>query len=462
MQVAEEAITRINELDATLHAFCTRTDELMLEQARDLELRLARGQHVGPLAGVPVAVKDLIFTRGVRTTGGSAAYEHFVPGQDDIVVERVIAAGGLIAGKTNVSELGYGGVGHNPIFPATRNPWNPSLTPGGSSAGSAVAVATGMVPLALGSDGGGSVRTPASFCNVVGIKASMGRVPLHPGCRDPRYAGFSGWESVEHIGPLATSVADAALLLSVIAGPDPRDRHSIPTADVDWLAAADSRGGVRDLKIGYSEDWGYAAVDPEVRTLMRAAAGTLTDLGCDVEPVMVPWGRSTLDQFDTIVAHDTDLAGMRALVREHGERMSPHIVDMVNRRWSAAEFTSARAERQELANQMAQLMEHYDLLLTPVAAVPPFAVGLDAPATIEGRAAEPHDWSPFTFIANLTGQPAAAVPAGLTADGLPVGIHLLGRHLADATVLRAASAFEAATEKPAWNPSILTGPREPL
>ena len=193
-----------------------------------------------------MAVKDLIFTRGIRTTGGSPLYADFVPEEDDVTVERLRAAGAVILGKTNVSEFGYGGVGHNPLFPTTRNPWNPRLTPGGSSAGSAVAVATGMAPLALGSDGGGSIRIPAAFCGIVGIKASMGRVPLHPGCRDERYPGFSGWESVEHIGPLARTVRDAALMLRVIAGPDPRDRLSLPAGDstgwVPWRAASPAAG----------------------------------------------------------------------------------------------------------------------------------------------------------------------------------------------------------------------------
>ncbi|BBA98981.1 putative amidase [Actinacidiphila reveromycinica] len=449
VEIAEATAARIDRLDASLHAFCTRADEVMLRQARALQRRLARGEPVGALAGVPLAVKDLIATRGIRTAAGTPAYRDFVPDEDDVVVRRAVAAGALVAGKTNVSELGYGGVGHNPVFPTTRNPWNPALTSGGSSAGSAVAVATGMTPLALGSDGGGSVRSPASFCGVVGIKPSMGRVPLYPGCRDPRFPGLSGWESVEHIGPLARGVDDAALLLSVIAGPDPRDRHSIPCGDVDWGTAA--HGDVRGLRIGFSEDWGHARVDPRVREVLRGAARVFEDtLGCHVEEVDVPWGRETLDVYATIVAHDTDLTGMRDLVRRHGDRMSPHLVELVRRDWRGAEFTDALMARQRLCNQVWPLMERYDLLLTPVVAVPPFAVGRRGPETIDGHPAAPEDWSPFTFVANLTGLPAASVPAALTPDGLPVGVHLLGGHLADAVVLRAAACFEAAVRAPTW------------
>ena len=184
------------------------------------------------MAGVPLGIKDLILTKDIRTTFGSRLYADYVPKVDDVAVERLIAADAIILGKTNAAEFGYGGFGHNPLFPTTRNPWNTALTPGGSSAGSGAAVAAGICPLALGSDGGGSVRLPAAFCGLVGIKATMGRVPVWPGCRDADLPGVSGWESIEHYGPLARTVADAALMLSVMAGPDPRDRWSLPDEGV--------------------------------------------------------------------------------------------------------------------------------------------------------------------------------------------------------------------------------------
>jgi len=187
---------------------------------------------------VPVAIKDLLFTKGLRTTFGSRLYADFVPEHDDIVVERLKAAGAIVIGKTNVAEFGYSAVGHNPLLPTTRNPWNLDVTPGGSSAGSAAAVAAGVCPLAVGSDDGGSVRLPAGFTGLFGIKASMGRVPVWPGCRDPQWPGASGWESIEHIGPMTRTVADAALMLAVMAGPDARDRWSLPADGLDWQAAA--------------------------------------------------------------------------------------------------------------------------------------------------------------------------------------------------------------------------------
>lgn len=450
VQVAEETIARIDELDAGLHAFCTRSDEVMLEQARALEERIARGEDPGPLAGVPVAVKDLIFTRGIRTTGGSRAYEDLVPDEDDVVVERVIAAGGLIAGKTNVFELGYGGGGQNPIFPATRNPWNTSRTPGGSSSGSGVAVATHMTPVALGSDGGGSVRGPASFCGIVGVKASMGRVPLYPGCRDPRYPGFWGWETIEHIGPMADSVRDAAFLLSVIAGPDSRDRHSIPSADIDWLEVVSEEADISGLRIGFSEDFGFAAVEKSVRDVVRGAAATLEGLGCHVEPVELPWAEEARDVQQAIVAHDTDLVGMRAIVAKYGDEISPRIRAIVEREWTAEDFQAALAGRQRVVNEMWKLMDTWDVLLSPVQPAPAHPVELGGPATINGQPVDSAARPPFTSIANLTGQPAASIPGGFTPDGLPVGVQFIGPHLGDAVVLRVGAAFEAEAKVARW------------
>lgn len=366
-----------------------------------------------------------------------------MPDEDDVVVERVVAAGAVVLGKTNATEFGYSAVGHNPLFPATRNPWNTQLTPGGSSAGSAAAVAAGLGPVALGSDGGGSVRVPAAHCGLVGFKAAMGRVPVWPSCRDERFAGVSGWESLEHIGPLTRTVADATLMMSVLAGPDPRDRHSIPCGDVDWTAVP-ADGGVAGLRVAYSADLGYLAVDPEVRRVVGEAVGVLEkDLGCRVEAVDPGWG-DPAEAFAALIAADTDLTGMRRLIEEHGARMSPHLVAMMQRRWTAEEFTDANMVRKAVVNRMARLMSTYDVLVTPTTAVSAFEVGIQGPTVIDGRKVRDTAWTGFTFPVNLTGQPAVSVPAGWTRDGLPVGLHIVGRHLADAQVLDVAAAFERA------------------
>lgn len=281
-ELTQAALARMARREPDIQAFCTPTPDRALAQAKALDARRARGETLGALAGVPLAVKDLICTASVRTTSGSVAYQDFIPDDDDITVERLLAADAILLGKTTAPEFGYSGVGHNPLFPSPRNPWDLTKTPGGSSAGSGAAVAARLCPIALGSDGGGSVRIPAAHCGIYGFKASMGRVPLWPGCRDERYPGVSSWESLEHIGPMTRTVRDAALMMSLMAGPDMRDRHSIPCSDVDWLGAPDQP--VEKLRIAFSADFGYVAVDPEVRAVVSAAAQRFAaEIGAELE-----------------------------------------------------------------------------------------------------------------------------------------------------------------------------------
>jgi aspartyl-tRNA(Asn)/glutamyl-tRNA(Gln) amidotransferase subunit A len=442
IEVTEAVLRRMNVLEPHLHAFCTPTPEVARAAARAVDAKIAKGEDAGVLCGVPIGIKDLVATKDILTVSGSPLYKDFVPDEDDIVVERVKAAGAVIIGKTNVPEFGYSGVGHNPVFPTTRNPWNTALTPGGSSAGSGASVAAGVAPFAIGSDGGGSVRIPSAHCGLYGIKASMGRVALYPGCRDERYPGVSSWESLEHIGPMSRTVADSALMLNVIAGPDPRDRYSIPAADYDYVEA--TKGDIKGLRIAYSEDWGYAAVDPEVRRVVSAAVAVFErDLGCTVEHAHPGWA-NPFPTFWALVAGETDLTGMRRMMRGREHEMSPHLVDLLQRPWTAEEFTDAKTERKRLCNTMWRFMAKYDLLLTPTLAVPPFPVHIQGPEIIDGRMVRSTEWLCFTFPANMTGQPAATVPAGFTGDGLPVGLQIIGRHLDDKTVLRASGAFERA------------------
>ncbi len=235
VEVIEASIARMEKLEPVLHAFCTPGPDQAREAAKQLEADIMAGKDPGPLAGVPVGIKDLICTKDLPTVSGSFVYQDFNGGVDDVVVERLRAAGAIVTGKTNVPEFGYSGVGHNPVFETTRNPWDLERTPGGSSAGAGAAVASGMGPFAIGSDGGGSVRIPASFSGLVGIKASMGRVPLWPGTKDETMPGVSSWESLECIGPMSRTVADSALMLSVISGPDMRDRRTLPEAEFVWM-----------------------------------------------------------------------------------------------------------------------------------------------------------------------------------------------------------------------------------
>ena len=441
------ALRRIDALDPTLHAFCTLADDA-LAQAAAIDARLAQGDDPGPLTGVPVAIKDLICTRGLRTTFGSKLYASHVPEEDDVVVERLVGAGAVVIGKTNTSEFGYGAVGHNPVFPTTRNPWVPALTSGGSSAGSAAAVAARMVPLALGSDGGGSVRIPAALCGVFGIKPSWGRVPVYPGCRDERYPGISSWESLEHIGPITRHAADAALALSVLCGPTPRDRHSLPAESADWrVLPIDSLRGAR---IAVSVDMGHAVVDPQVRRAVEDVALRLPQaIDCSIEPTQPSIG-NTQSMFETLVALDTDRAGLRAMAAAQQIELTGWLASLVHRDWTGDEFSAALMARKRIVNATWRFMEHFDFLLTPTTATPAFPVDFDGPPQIDSRAVTSTAWIAFSALANHTGLPAASVPIGFTDDGRPIGLQIMGRHLADRSVLALAAVVEALFPQDQW------------
>ncbi|MDP6819297.1 MAG: amidase family protein [Alphaproteobacteria bacterium] len=442
VEVIEASIARMNKLEPLLHAFCTPGPDLARKAAKQLEADIMAGKDPGPLAGVPIGVKDLICTKDLPTVSGSFAYKDFNGGVDDVVVERLRAAGAIVTGKTNVPEFGYSGAGHNPVFETSRNPWDLERNPGGSSAGAGAAVAAGMGPFGIGSDGGGSVRIPASFSGLVGIKASMGRVPLWPGTKDETLPGVSSWESLECIGPLSRTVADSALMLSVISGPDMRDRRTLPKAEFDWMGCLN--GDLKGLRVAYSADWGYVAVDPEVRQIVGDAVKLFeSELGCTVEEADPGWD-DPFGAFWGLVAAETDLVGMRKLVDEHGHHMTPHLVDFLRTPWTAEMLTDAVMARKGVANKAAAFMANYDLLLTPTLTVPPFAVHIQGVEKIDGQIVHPFQWLSFTLPFNMTGQPAASVPAGFTKSGLPVGLQIVGRHLDDPAVMRACANFEKA------------------
>jgi aspartyl-tRNA(Asn)/glutamyl-tRNA(Gln) amidotransferase subunit A len=439
--VLDDTLARIADLDGRLHAFCTLDEAGARAAARAVDAAVARGEPVGALAGVPVAIKDLVCTRGLRTTFGSRLYAGHVPEEDDVVVERLRAAGAVIVGKTNTSEFGYGAFGHNAVFPTTRNPWNFERTSGGSSAGSAAAVAANLVPLAIGSDGGGSVRVPAALCGIFGIKPSWGRVPVYPGCRDERHPGISSWESLEHIGPITRTVADAALALSVLVGPTPRDRVSLPAEVADWTVrpAATLRGA----RLAYSADLGHATVDPELRAATAAAAAHLADaIGTTLvhaHPGIGDIGAA----FEAIVALDTDRAGMKHMALEQGVALDGWLGRLVERTWTADEFTAATMERKRVVNRTWRFMEQHDFLLTPTTGSAAFELGREGPATIDGQAVAGTAWLAFSALGNFTGLPAASVAVGRTRDGLPIGLQIMGRHLDDVGVLALSAALEA-------------------
>jgi aspartyl-tRNA(Asn)/glutamyl-tRNA(Gln) amidotransferase subunit A len=443
LELAKLALERIEQLNERLLAFCAVRPELVLEQAEQAERAFAQGGAVGPLCGIPLGIKDLIFTRDLPTVGGSTAYRDFVPDEDDVVVERLRAAGAVILGKTNVPEFGYGPGTQNAVFGVTRNPWDLTRTPGGSSGGSAAAVASGMCPAALGSDGGGSIRSPASYCGVYGIKPTFGLVPLYPGCRDTRFPGFSGWESLEHIGPLSRTVGDAALILDAIAGADRRDRHSLPRTGEPFAPVEE--GDLRGLRIAWTTDLGgFARVDNEVGQAVQAAVSLAETLGAQVEQAS-PFQTDPGSCFSQIVALDSDPDGMRRMVAEQPQAVNPRIARLLEQPWTFEEMARAISARKELYNQLWRFFERYDLLLTPTLPVAAFDLGLAMPDTIGGQPlTEPRFGSWFTQGFNLTGNPAASLPCGWTANGLPIGLQIVGNRLADRLVLRASRAFEVA------------------
>ncbi len=431
VDAVDAVLDRIERLNPRLNAYCTVTADAARREAKAAEAAVMRGERLGPLHGVPVSVKDLVITRGVRTTFGSKIYEANVPDEDAPLVERLRAAGAIVVGKTTTPEFGWKGVTDSPLFGISRNPWNLDRTPGGSSGGAAAAVAAGLAPLAVGTDGGGSIRIPGSFCGIYGLKPTYGLIPVYPA---------SAVGTLSHAGPMTRTVNDAARMLQVMAGPDSRDPLSFPSTPADFAAGLDD--GIRSLRVAWSPTLGYAVVDPEVQTATESAVKQFERLGCYVEEVA-----RAFDDPDPVWAplFYGGIAGrLHDLMEEWRDRLDPGLVEIVEvgRRISAVEFVKATLARATFTETVRKFFTRYDLLLTPTLAAPPFAAGLGRPPS---HAKGSHlAWVAFTYPFNLTGQPAATVPCGFTRDGLPIGLQIVGRRLEDATVLRASAAFEAA------------------
>jgi aspartyl-tRNA(Asn)/glutamyl-tRNA(Gln) amidotransferase subunit A len=434
VEVVEALLARIERLNSALNCYATVTAEEARDAAVAAEVEVVTGETLGPLHGVPVSIKDLLFTRRVLTTGGSRLFADHVPEEDSVCVERLKGAGAIIVGKTTTPEFGHKAVTDSPLLGITRNPWNPALTPGGSSGGAGAAVAAGLGPLAVGTDGGGSIRIPAAFCGIYGLKPSFGRVPQFP--------GFPGWETLSHTGPLTRTVRDAALMLDVIAGPDDRDRHSLPAAGRSYLEACE--GGIAGLSVAWSPDLGYARLDPEVAELCAAAAERFESFGGHVEVVSPSW-EDPEEIFRVMVGAETWSAWGDRLEAD-GEKMDRSLRALMKfgAGVTAEQYLRAMRRRQDLWTEVQRFLARFDLLITPTVAVPPFEVGRPGLNEVNGQPSSPLGWTPFCFPFNLTGQPAATVPVGFTRAGLPVGLQIVGRRHADHTVLAASAAFEAA------------------
>jgi aspartyl-tRNA(Asn)/glutamyl-tRNA(Gln) amidotransferase subunit A len=438
VEVTRAVLARIDALNPKLNAYCLVDPDGALAAARASEARWMKGAPAGPLDGVPTSIKDLVLAKGWPTLRGSKTIDPAGPWNDDApATARLRESGAVLLGKTCTPEFGWKGVTDSALTGITRNPWNLDRTPGGSSGGASAQVAAGLGQLAVGTDGGGSIRIPCGFTGISGIKANFGRVPAWP---------LSPMGTVAHVGPMARTIADCALMLNVLARPDPRDWYALPHDHSDWTSGLEA--GVKGLRIAYSPRLGYVkAVHPEVEARVAEAVQTLAGLGATVDQVDPGFA----DCSEAFHVHWTSGA-YNALRRLPKEKLA--LVEAPLRRWFEAgskwtleQYLDAVGARQALGEHMRRFHEKWDLLATPALAVPAFEVGRIVPAG--PQYVNPDDWTtwtPFSYPFNLTQQPALSVPCGFTRDGLPVGLQLVAPQYHENLALRAAHAFQQATD----------------
>jgi amidase len=441
---AEETLAAcLEQTDRTnphVNAIVTLVPERAMRDARAADQRLAEaiayGEDVGPLHGLPVAHKDLTPTRGIRTTFGSLVYEDFVPDEDALVVERLRRAGAITVGKTNPPEFGAGSQTYNEVFGETLNPYDTNKTCGGSSGGAAAALACGMVPIADGSDMGGSLRNPASFCNVVGFRPSIGRVPSWP--------VQAAWTTLSTEGPMARTAQDAALMLDVISGPDPRSPLSISEPEGGFFRSL--KRDFTGTRVAWSRDLGGLPVDPRVTAVLDGQRHAFEDIGCLVEDDEPDFTNAD-EIFEALRAWHFEL-NYGELLEEHRDLMKETVVWNIEQgeRLSGPEVGRAERARTELYHRVRIFMEDYEFLVAPVSQVPPFDVKQRYVTEINGVEMETYiDWMKSCYYVTVTGLPAISVPCGFTPEGLPVGVQIVGRYRDDLGVLQLANAFEQAT-----------------
>ncbi len=440
VEATQAALDRIEKHNGTLNAFNLVDAEGALAEARRSEERWRVSAPRGRLDGVPVSIKDILLTEGWPTLRGSKTIDpDQVWDEDAPAVARLRENGAVILGKTTTPEFGWKGVTDSPLTGVTRNPWNPELTPGGSSGGASAAVAAGMGPLAVGTDGGGSIRIPAGFTGIFGIKPSFGRVPAYPA---------SPFSTVAHVGPMTRTVGDGALMLTVLAEPDARDWYALPYDGTDFSNGLED--GIEGLTVAFSPTLGGHRVDPEVADLVLAAVRRFETLGAKVEeaePELPDCGEIFRPHW---------FAGAAKLLsgftEEQKALMDPGLVEIAKQgaAFSLMDYLTAMKQREDLGIALRRFHETYDLLLTPSLPITAFAAGLEEPPSdTEGRWV---DWTPFTYPFNLSRQPAASVPCGLTRSGLPTGLQIVGPLYGEALVLRAARAYE--TDQPFVMPAL--------
>jgi len=437
VEVVDAVLARIERINPPLNAYVTVAAEQARDAAKTAEREVVRGGARGPLHGVPFSAKDLTATKGVRTTMGSKIFEHNVPEEDALLVQRIRGAGATLLGKTNTPEFGCKPTTDNRVFGATHNPWALDRSPGGSSGGAAAAVAAGLGPLAEGGDLAGSIRHPAAWCGIVGFKPTQGRIA--------RYPNAAGWSAMSSNGPITRTVADAALMFSVMAGPDDRDPLSLPVTGEDWAALPD-RASVRGLRVAWTPDLGgTAAVDPEIASVCEAAARAFPELGCTLENASPEVGDIMTPFLALNVA--TRVATVGKYLAKWRDQMDPILVQRLDlsRDMTPEQIGEAEVARTAYHQRLCRFFERYDLLVLPTTSVPATPLAAWLPKEIAGRAISGHlEMLIPTFAFNLTCFPAISVPCGYTASGLPVGLQIVAGWRQDARVLTAAACFEAA------------------
>lgn len=432
VEVLEASLARVEALNPTINAVVT-PDPRAMDAARDLERRIAAGEDPGVLAGVPVGIKDVTQVGGLRTTFGSPLFADHHPEDDALVVRRLRAAGAVILGKTNCPEFAAGGNTFNEVFGRTHNPWNPERSAGGSTGGGAAGLVTGMMALAEGTDLGGSLRIPASFCGVVGLRPSVGLVPTVPS----DYA----WDTLQVTGGMGRTAGDVALFLQATAGPSPEAPLAQPVAGRDFVAAA-GRRDARGLRIAYCRDVAGIGIDAEVERVCRDAAFSLRDAGATVEEIELDlaYGRKAF-----LTLRGMWFVSMLYPHLHHLERFGANVANNIRAglATSVEEIGAAEAARKRIRADFAALFARYDHLLTPTMAVPPFPVVENYPRTVGGREMETYvDWIAPTYVLSLTGLPVGSVPAGLDGEGMPCGLQVVGRPFGEEEVLGTMAVIE--------------------
>ena len=431
-ELVSVAVSRIDRLNSTLRAFITATADQAMHRAEQLDAELAAGRDRGALHGIPIAVKDLFLTRGVRTTCGSLIYENYVPSHNAAVVDRLEAAGAVIMGKLNMHELAYGITSANPYFGAVRNPWNLEHSPGGSSGGSGAAVAANIVYAAMGSDTGGSIRIPASFCGTVGLKPTYGRVS--------RYGALPLAYTLDHMGPLARSVRDAALMLNYIAGHDKKDPSSSRHPVVDYVP--DDGCSIRGLRLGFPETFFFEELDPDVESAVRGALARAASLGAEVKPVFVPDMEAVNTVARLILLSEASAVYETQL--ENRARFGADVRILLDQGLliPATDYINAQRLRRKIRGDFAKLWSEVDVMITPT--TPNTAPRIGEMTVRLGGRDEDVRLATTRLVRgfNLLGYPALSIPCGLSSSGLPIGLQIVGPPFEEGVVLQVGAALE--------------------